>query len=780
MGSCSELTTKIGAPLQAGPDDDRRGQQQRPNLMQNTEGASSRRSAIVDFYQNRSVLITGGSGFIGKVLIEKLLRTCPGIRRIFVLIRPKWGKEPHERLGELLNSPLFDDVRRRGINVEQRVLLVEGDVTEPHLGLSEQNLLRIMNEVSVIYHSAATVKFDEPLKQSVGINIAGVKNMIEICRKIPQLAALVHVSTAYANCDKREIDEHIYPVGQLDPEKLIEMANWLDQDTLQELKLKLLGPRPNTYTYTKALAEWLLVRSARDLPVVICRPSIVVASHREPLEGWIDNCNGPTGIVLGSGKGLVRTMLAHKSFVADLVPVDSVINLIITLGWFAHVYQNHKLPNSELTGSQTESLLGSDSVSAADADSLDGSDDVGVSMCKDSNKMLLGRNHRADHLADDCNGNNNNSSPHFVHDQHHLLDVYNKGSGSSSSSSRSDKTNGDRTRLPTATNILGHQNGNTLELATLLDDGYGTHSPDCRSSSTSPSSNCSLKHSQVSSSAPSSASSTIDNVSRAKNSSTETRNSQDEDELDCDCNYNLERCNLEENEKFQSFVAQRRLAEQKHAAFEYKLKQFRHNTHLKLAAKNLPEELADVPVFHCTSGAENPITWARIQVLTLAAHSLFPSLSIYRYPNASFTNSRRLDTFIHWTSHLVPAYIADFIAKLMGKKPTMVKIFRKYEQAAHVLQAFTMKEWKFSPDNRLLLYNELLSDEDRRLFNCDLASIEWPLFFNNYVLGVRRYILKEKDDTIVQAKVNLRRVYYRNTALQVLFMAMIAYYFFAW
>lgn len=102
----------------------------------------------------------------------------------------------------------------------------------------------------------------------MSINITGTKNKINLCRRIPQLAGLVHVLTAYANCDLETIDEHIYSVD-MGPERLIELADWLDQDTLQELKRRLLGAKPNTYTYTKSLAEWLLIRSGRDLPVVI-------------------------------------------------------------------------------------------------------------------------------------------------------------------------------------------------------------------------------------------------------------------------------------------------------------------------------------------------------------------------------------------------------------------------------------------------------------------------------------------------------------------------------
>ncbi len=61
-------------------------------------------SEIAAFYVGRSVLITGATGFMGKVLVEKLLRSCPGIRSIYLLMRPKRGQEPKARLNELLSA----------------------------------------------------------------------------------------------------------------------------------------------------------------------------------------------------------------------------------------------------------------------------------------------------------------------------------------------------------------------------------------------------------------------------------------------------------------------------------------------------------------------------------------------------------------------------------------------------------------------------------------------------------------------------------------------------
>jgi len=59
---------------------------------------------IQKFYYGQSIFITGGTGFMGKLLIEKLLRTCSGLASIYLLVRPKKGKDVHQRTEEI-----FDD-----------------------------------------------------------------------------------------------------------------------------------------------------------------------------------------------------------------------------------------------------------------------------------------------------------------------------------------------------------------------------------------------------------------------------------------------------------------------------------------------------------------------------------------------------------------------------------------------------------------------------------------------------------------------------------------------
>lgn len=95
----------------------------------------------------------------------------------------------------------------------------------------------------------------------------------------------------------------------------------------------MLGKLPNTYAFTKALSEGIVVKTFKDLPSMIIRPSIVIPIFKDPLPGWTDNINGPTGLLIGAGKGVIRTMYCKSNGYGDFLPVDIAVNGIMVATW---------------------------------------------------------------------------------------------------------------------------------------------------------------------------------------------------------------------------------------------------------------------------------------------------------------------------------------------------------------------------------------------------------------------------------------------------------------
>uniref|UniRef100_A0A336L0D6 Fatty acyl-CoA reductase n=1 Tax=Culicoides sonorensis TaxID=179676 RepID=A0A336L0D6_CULSO len=283
------------------------------------------------FYNKKSIFLTGGTGFLGKILMDKLLRTCD-IESFYILIRNKKGKGMHSRIEEIFDDPLFDRLKREKPKFRSKIVGISGDCVLPGLGINAQDRDLLRREVNIVFHVAATVRFDEKLKLALGINVNGTKEVVQLCKEIKSLHAFVHVSTAYANCNRNKIDETFYK-PKISGENAIKLAECLDEKLLDTLTPELIKGFPNTYTFTKNLAEDYVKNHAHGLPCAVFRPAIVIPTCREPVVGWIDNHFGPTGIIVGVGAGLLRVIYVDKTINAEIVPVDMCVNSLLASGW---------------------------------------------------------------------------------------------------------------------------------------------------------------------------------------------------------------------------------------------------------------------------------------------------------------------------------------------------------------------------------------------------------------------------------------------------------------
>jgi fatty acyl-CoA reductase len=78
-------------------------------------------------------------------------------------------------------------VKEQQPNVMEKIMVVKGDVTLPELGLSSSDLQLLIENVSIVFHSAATIRFNEELKTALEMNVKGPMRLLEICRQMKRL-----------------------------------------------------------------------------------------------------------------------------------------------------------------------------------------------------------------------------------------------------------------------------------------------------------------------------------------------------------------------------------------------------------------------------------------------------------------------------------------------------------------------------------------------------------------------------------------------------------------
>ena len=276
----------------------------------------------------RELLLTGATGFLGKVLLRQLVEQAEplGLDRIHVLVRP---------MGErLTGARRFARARRAGCFAglpegwHERISVVEGDLTQKGCGISEEAKASLLPRLTHVIHGAAAVDFDLPPGEAAESNVSAALRVQELAREAARLEHLVHVSTAYVTPhpgDAVPIEERLAPLPR--PAEALYRAC---QEPGAEAAA-LLGEtgHPNTYTLTKCLAEHLLLERRGGTRLTVVRPSIISAAWREPFPGWIDSAAAFAALVILVGSGAMRAVVGDPSARIDLVPVDWVAERIV-------------------------------------------------------------------------------------------------------------------------------------------------------------------------------------------------------------------------------------------------------------------------------------------------------------------------------------------------------------------------------------------------------------------------------------------------------------------
>ncbi|KAG5864260.1 hypothetical protein JTB14_018014 [Gonioctena quinquepunctata] len=85
---------------------------------------------------------------------------------------------------------------------------------------------------------------------------------------------------------------------------------------------------------SKSLAEGLVYERVGKIPIIICRLALVIPSHQDPIPGWFNNLQGPMGLFVASGKGVLRSMYMDSQSYAKFVPVDCAISGMLVFSWY--------------------------------------------------------------------------------------------------------------------------------------------------------------------------------------------------------------------------------------------------------------------------------------------------------------------------------------------------------------------------------------------------------------------------------------------------------------
>ncbi|VAI00667.1 unnamed protein product [Triticum turgidum subsp. durum] len=300
--------------------------------------------AVAGCFRGKTILVTGSTGFLGKLMVEKILRVQPDVKKLYLLVRaPDVASAEQRILTQVLGKDLFNTLREKhglaGFQklIKEKIVPLAGDVGSHNFRLDNSRADDLCEEIDIIIHGAATTSFYERYDVALATNALGAKYGCEFAKKCPNLKLLLHVSTAFVTGTQDglllekalKMGESLQPGYHLDIEAELELVEKVKAEltasksgssdkSLEKTAMKELGLKrachfgwPNVYTFTKAMGEMLLEQHRGDLPVVIIRPTMVTSTFQDPFPGWIEGARTIDAMIVA------YTEQAFPCFVGD-------------------------------------------------------------------------------------------------------------------------------------------------------------------------------------------------------------------------------------------------------------------------------------------------------------------------------------------------------------------------------------------------------------------------------------------------------------------------------
>lgn len=164
-----------------------------------------------------------------------------------------------------------------------------------------------------------------------------------------------------------------------------------------------------------------------------------------------------------------------------------------------------------------------------------------------------------------------------------------------------------------------------------------------------------------------------------------------------------------------------------------------------------------IKVLHCTSGDINPVIWHDYGRITEKWARVNPSKYVMMYPNFSYRTNRFVHFFVELLLHFLPALLFDVVIRLQGGKPIMFKIAKRLKSSADTGEFFAMHSWVFKVDNMRELIRQVHQATDGDEFNCDMSNMDWSEYVRDYMLGIRKFVLRDGDESMKSSRKKIVR-----------------------